>query len=1136
MPVGAKLSTVLLAAAVAVGWSPVPAQAEPSTATASRFLGAVTLVTGDHVTVRQVGEQLVPQVEPAAGREHVQFATTSVGDSLLVVPNDAWTAVRTGQLDKRLFDVAALLRDGYGDTKRADIPLIVQNGQPAAGATVTQNLSTVDAVAVRQPKDSTAKFWNARAGRIWLDGMRHPSLDVSVPQIGAPTAWQAGYTGAGVPIAVLDTGIDDTHPDLRRRVAATKNFTTDPSARDTDGHGTHVASTIAGTGQASGGRYKGVAPGATLLVGKVCAGSGCPESAILAGMEWAAAAGAKVVNLSLGGPDTADDDPLELAIERLTARYGTLFVVAAGNDGGYGAETVSSPASSDAALAVGAVDDQDALASFSGQGPRVHDAALKPEITAPGVDIVAARSRFSGRGERGDRYVSLSGTSMATPHVTGSAAILAQQHPDWTGTQLKAALIGAATPLDNTGIFAQGAGRVDVGRAVKQNVYAEPATVSIGRMSWPHEDDQITTRTVTYHNTGAQPRHLTLALPAIGPGGEPVPDGMFRLSTQDVTIPAHGEAAVEITVNTALPAAEGGFGAHILATDDTGVQVDTPVAVDREPESYDLTLKTLDGTGAPTDNHFSFVLGLDEARFRPVPGIGGAGTLRVRAGRYHVDAAIGTPRPGTTLSGPPASGLTSTEAPARGTSPGASVRRREDAGYRPANAERSEAMTLFDSAKVVHPTVHVHADTTVVLDARSARPVSVTFDRDDVAPKAVAVAYSRFTPYSDVSTGVLGDTFDRIRVGQVGDPVPENEMIASLGGVWAVPDEIGDVLTSAVTYNLAWFDHGLVPTGFTRHIVDRDLAEVHTTYRAQAERKRGTTVWIARDPGGQVSNGFGFGFRLPLRRTEFHNVDGLGWSAEFQQWSMVRDQVRTETIVTGGLVDHQPGQSYRAEWNSTVFGPGFTADGEFASRFGDVLAINLPMFADAGLDRSGLSEVDSGATVLYRDGVKVGETTQPGVGQFEVPAEPVGYRLETQARRHGVSDFATRISCVWTFTSAHPPDPGAKKPGGTGLPLMAVRFAPPGLDLHNAVSAGSIQIPITVQRPYNAPQATITALSVEASFDDGRTWRPVPVTLDPPAATIAHPRGARYVSLRAHATDSAGNTVTQTVIRAYRST
>ena len=1101
MPVAAKLSTVLLTAVLAVGWSPVPARAEraPDPVAASQFLGAVTLVTGDHVTVRRVGAQLVPQVQPAAGRAHVHFATTSVGDSLLVVPDDAWTAVRTGQLDQRLFDVAALLRDGFGDAGRADLPLIVQGGPAdvtSTGATVIQTLSTVDAVAVRQPKDSAADFWTARrgAGHLWLDGLRRPSLDVSVPQIGAPAAWRAGYTGAGVPVAVLDTGIDDTHPDLRRQVAATKNFTTDPGVRDTNGHGTHVASTIAGTGKASGGRYTGVAPGAKLLVGKVCGDAGCPESAILAGMEWAAAAGAKVVNLSLGGPDTAGVDPLELAIDRLSAEHGTLFVVAAGNDGGYGAETVSSPASADAALAVGAVDDQDVLAGFSARGPRVHDAALKPEIVAPGVDIVAARSRFSGLGKRGDRYVALSGTSMATPHVAGAAAILAQQHPDWTGARLKAALVGAAKPLAGAGVFAQGAGRVDVARAVGQSVSAEPATVSIGRMSWPHEDDQSVTRTVTYHNAGAGPRHLRLTLPVGGPGGEPVPEGMFRLSTNDLTVPAHGRADVEITVNTALPAADGAFGAHILAADDAGARVATPVAVDREPESYDLTLRTVDATGAPTDSHFSFVFGLDRQRFRPVPGIGGVGTLRVRAGRYHVDAAISTPRPGG---------------------------------------------TEFDSAKVVHPTVDVRADTTVVLDARSARPVSVTFDRPNVVPKAVAVAYSRFTPHSVLSTGVLGDTFDRIGIGQVGDPVPDEELVASLGGVWAVPDAHGDVLRSTVSYNLAWFGYGGVPTGFTRHVVDRDLAEVHATYRAQADRKRGTKVWIAGEPRFDVSNGFGFGFRLPLERTEFHNVDGLRWSAELQQWSLVKNQVHTETVLTGGPVDDEAGRVTTEEWNSAVFGPGFTSDGDFATRSGDLLALNLPLFADAGLDRSGLSEVDSGTTVLYRDGVKVGETAQPGVGQFEVPAQPAGYRLEVQARRSGVSELSTLVSCAWTFTSARPPDPAPKKgKGGVGLPLLAVRFAPPDLDPHNAVTADSIRIPITVQRPYNAPETTLTGLSVEASFDDGRTWQPLEVTPDQPAggsATITHPRGARYVSLRAHATDSAGNTVTQTVIRAYRS-
>jgi hypothetical protein len=158
MSTAAKLFPFLLAAVVVVGPAPVPARAEPAPGAAGRFLGAVTLVTGDHVTVRRVGEQLVPQVRPAEGREHVHFATTQVDDSLLVVPNDAWAPVRDGQVDRRLFDVAALLRDGFGDDRSTDLPLIVQGGQ-GVGATVTHTLSTMDAVAVRQPKRSTAELW-----------------------------------------------------------------------------------------------------------------------------------------------------------------------------------------------------------------------------------------------------------------------------------------------------------------------------------------------------------------------------------------------------------------------------------------------------------------------------------------------------------------------------------------------------------------------------------------------------------------------------------------------------------------------------------------------------------------------------------------------------------------------------------------------------------------------------------------------------------------------------------------------------------------------------------------------------------------------------------------------------------------
>src|SRR5581483_4591653 len=119
-------------------------------------------------------------------------------------------------------------------------------------------------------RQHAAAYWNsltgagtgsralrAEVGRVWLDGMRKVADDVSTPQIGAPQAWAAGYTGAGVPVGVVDTGIDGTHPDLAGKVVAAKDFTTDGDLLDHVGHGTHVASIITGSGAASGGRYEG---------------------------------------------------------------------------------------------------------------------------------------------------------------------------------------------------------------------------------------------------------------------------------------------------------------------------------------------------------------------------------------------------------------------------------------------------------------------------------------------------------------------------------------------------------------------------------------------------------------------------------------------------------------------------------------------------------------------------------------------------------------------------------------------------------------------------------------------------------------------------------------------------------------
>ena len=1103
MPVAKALSAVVCLVLLGIVPS-VPATAEPAPAAPqpTEYLGAVTLITGDRVTLRRAGDRLVPQVTPAPGREHVHFAMSGTGDRLYVVPQDAQARLNAGRIDLRLFDVQGLLKAGYDDSRRQDLPLIVRGDTTAMTATGGRAAGrTMDLTAVRQPKARTAELWYRLdgTGTVWLDGIRTPSLDTSVGQIGAPAAWQAGYTGRGVTVAVLDTGIDPTHPDLFDRIAATKNFTEDTNIRDTDGHGTHVAGTITGTGEASDGRYTGVAPDARLLVGKVCQANGCPESAILAGMEWAASSGATVVNLSLGGLDTAGDDPLESAVDQLSAQHGTLFVIAAGNDGSDGAETVGSPASADAALAVGAVDDQDAIASFSSRGPRVGDAALKPEIVAPGVQIMAARSRYSSRGEAGSSYTELSGTSMATPHVAGAAAVLAQQHPDWTGQQLKAALMGSAKPLAGVNVYEQGAGRVDLARAVTQSVHSVPASVSAGRAAWPHEDDPQVTRTLTYRNPGSSSVTLTLTAEGADPDGQPAPDGMFAVSAEQVTVPAGGQADVRVTVDTAVPAAEGTFSGRVVAAGPDGLRVVTPVAVDREPESYNLTLRHVDRVGRPTPYHLSFLWGLDVDQYRLLFGNGGVATLRVRRGTYHVDATVNTPR----------------------------------------------ADGNWDSAKLVRPTVDVTGDTTLVMDARQARPVSVTFERQGVEPQAVGIGYSRLRAERALYTGVLGDDLARIFTEQSGEPAPGQEMVGNVGGMWAVPDRYGAVDRSTVTYNLGWFQPGAFPTGFSRHLVDSDLARVQATYRAQADRKRATKVWVSRDLGLDAAIGFGIPFRLPLTRTEFHNTDGLQWSADFEQWELVNKVARFETLLSGVAPDQPTGQTSTEEWNTAVFGPGFGGTDLWAQRNGDQLTFNVPLFSDATTDRYGRSTVDAARTALYRDGVLVGESPISGTGDFEVPEAEHGYRLLAEATRSGVSELSTRIATEWTFRSARPaeepdpkePDPKGKGKGGFPLPLLAVRFAPPDLDERNRTRADALDVALTVQQQPGVPAAALTGIVVESSANDGGSWVPVPVTRTGDRTAVAHvthPPHAQYVSLRARVTDAAGNIVDQTIIRAYR--
>ncbi len=309
--------------------------------------------------------------------------------------------------------------------------------------------------------------------QIWPDLPVHTCLDVSAPKIEAPKVWTAGFKGEGIKIAIVDTGIDDTHPDFAGRIVASKSFV-GASARDDNGHGSHVAGIAAGSGAKSNGKYVGVAPAASLYVAKVLrADGGGLMSGVMAGIEWAVLEQkVQVINLSLGGSGPCDGtDALSTLCDEAVQQAGIVLCVAAGNSGP-GARTVGSPGCARYVITVGAVDDNDRMASFSSRGP-TSDGRVKPDLVYPGVSIVAPQAAGTSMGTVvQEGYVSASGTSMATPHATGVAALMLQANPELSAAQVKTLMVAAAI---NIGALPneQGSGRGDAYRAYLQAVEGE---------------------------------------------------------------------------------------------------------------------------------------------------------------------------------------------------------------------------------------------------------------------------------------------------------------------------------------------------------------------------------------------------------------------------------------------------------------------------------------------------------------------------------------------------------------------------------------------------------------------------------------------------------------------------------------
>ncbi|WP_237105348.1 S8 family serine peptidase [Nonomuraea sp. MG754425] len=620
-----------VAAAMAASLLSVPgayAESDPAANSAAFTAAAagteITLITGDRVQVRKVdGEHSTVTVTPAprADGSVPTFQVLETGSGVTVIPDDVATLVPE-RLDTELFNVTALAEQDYG----AAIPLILTYAQNAARAAVPaaerlRTLESIGGAGVRVAAADAAAFGaelaklaapspQARAAtplagvsKVWLDRKVRPVLEDSVPQIGAPEAWAAGYDGSGTTVAVLDTGVDAGHADLAGKVAEQRDFTGEDVNGDPHGHGTHVASTASG-----------VAPGVRLLGGRVLGADGSGQlSWIIDGMEWAAGEKhAEVVNLSLGGREAGG--PLTDAVSTLTRQYGTLFVVAAGNDGCD--SCVGTPGDAPEALTVGAVDKQDRLADFSNRGPVAADGAVKPDVTAPGVDITAARS--------GGGRIAMSGTSMATPHVAGAAALLRQARPDLTANELKSLLMATAEPGADIPVDAQGAGRIDVAAAVKGSVVASAGSLNFGRLSIGEEK----TLTVGYRNLGQAPAELRLT------GGD-----AFTVEPATLTLPAGGSAEAKVTLKAGEPGT--------LRRELTAAGTRTLLAATVEEKRVELRVRGVARDGRTARGGFT-VLNLDEGTLvgRLLPGAPdepcteakyGSGTcLRVKPGTYSV--------------------------------------------------------------------------------------------------------------------------------------------------------------------------------------------------------------------------------------------------------------------------------------------------------------------------------------------------------------------------------------------------------------------------------------------------------------------------------------------------------------------
>ncbi|MET8045411.1 S8 family serine peptidase [Micromonospora sp. NPDC005215] len=1177
----------------------------------------VTLITGDTVTVTTAADgSTVTTVRRPDGGTPTFHRTVLNGDTY-VYPDTALPYVTGGVLDRQLFNVTELIDDGYDDAHTDTLPLIVTMTDAAArartrptvdGAELVRPLDSVRGAALTRQRATAERFWTAlttgparRTGaaptlangiaKVWLDGRVHADLADSTAQIGAPTLWAEGNTAAGVDVAVLDSGADAEHPDLAGQIAESSSFVPEePDILDYKGHGTHVASTIAGTGAASGGVERGVAPGARLHIGKVLNSEGSGQNSwIIAGMEWAAREQkARVVSMSLGGEATDGSDPMSQAVERLSAETGALFVIAAGNSG---PASIGSPGAADSALTVGAVDATDHLADFSSQGPRAGDGGLKPEITAPGVDILAARSHLvRGSGD----YTLMSGTSMATPHVAGTAALVAAAHPDWTGQRIKEALVSTVKATPGYTPYQAGAGRVDAVAATRATVFATPSAYS-GFQAWPQQPGMTVDRTVTYTNVGGAPVTLKLALDATT-----APAGLFALSADTLTVPAGGTATVTLTAAYDKLPVEKQVSGMIVATDEAGVvRGRTLVGAGKEGQRQNLTLVAKDRDGKPlvgkviltTDGLFTAVdlpesgtatlrlpvaswNGWITADVRGVNGPRSRGmamlsftdvnldrdrtvTLDARAAKQ-VRATVPQEATATSLRmdihRSTANGLTESQVLPNdsydsmwalptsqkvtdGEFEFGARWRLEQPALTIAAAGRSYDDLLVKRATPALPAgrrqldaVHVADTSAAGLARRPVRDRAVVVRRSDtvdIATQARAVAAAGATLLLVVNDGVGRlDPWDETPWSpQSPAPVTVATLTADEGDQLIAALGHGPVRLTAEShpettylYDVAHHWTGTVPTDPTYRPAKRELVRVDVEFRNYRPGKAlefRTDVWRGWASSNQEP--------APAqgRRTDWVSAD--------QRWI-------DDAFIVGETGQHlmevatyPAGRSSAVEWFGPIQRPRM-GGGYVPVRYLDTVYLPAPGWGDGGghIGEAYANYDMVNRTTLYQGDRELNWGNAEYLQVSGLAAQRLPYRLVVENDRAAwTNPYSRQTRTEWGFTSA-----ATGEESSAVLPMIQLDYQ---VALDSAGTA-SRRAPLTVVAAHlPGVRGSVGAVTVEVSYDDGATWQKQRLSRhgDGWRTSLAAPAKAGFVSLRTTARDTAGNTVSQRITRAF---